>query len=69
MHQGQFDIMFPTDFHQAQELYRAVTGKFSQVVTQPQFLREWADVHETRTRNGENPLLNWYKNASVMVTI
>jgi hypothetical protein len=28
-----------------------------------------ADIEETQTRNGENPLLSWYKNASFMITV
>ncbi len=50
-------------------IYRALTGKLSRVLTHEDFLLRWADVEETRTMNSENPMLNWYKNASVMLTL
>jgi hypothetical protein len=69
VHQGYFDIMFPTDFRLTEALYRALTGKLTRVGTHEDFMRRWANLDETRTRSGENPLLNWYKNASVMFTL
>ena len=50
-------------------LYRGITGKLSRVMTHEDFLRRWAYVEETQTRNRENPMLTWYRNASVMVTL
>jgi len=52
-----------------EEIYRAVTGKLTRVVTHEEFMNRWAYVGETRTRNGESPLLSWYANASVMTTL
>ncbi len=69
VHQGYFDIMFPTDFAVVEALYRAITGKLSRVVTHEQFMHHWARVEDTETRSGENPLISWYKNASVMATV
>lgn len=67
--QGHFDIMFPTDFQTMEAMYRAMTGKLTRVVLQEEFLKRWAYTDETRTKNGENPLLDWYKNASMMMTL
>jgi hypothetical protein len=66
--QGYFDILFPTDFKVMSQIYRAVTGKLTRVMTQEEYLGRWADLTKTRCRSGENPLLGWYGNASVMVT-
>lgn len=52
-----------------EDVYRAITGKLTKVMTHEDFLTSWAFVEDTETRSGENPLLNWYKNASVMVTV
>lgn len=52
-----------------EDIYRAITHNFTGVYTQEAFLRQWAYVEDTRTRNGENPLLSWYANASVMTTL
>lgn len=32
-------------------------------------MKHWAYVEDTQTRSGENPLLTYYKNASIMVTV
>ncbi|KAI9687297.1 MAG: hypothetical protein M1822_002340 [Bathelium mastoideum] len=69
VHQGYFDILFPTDFNAMEQIYRAITGKLTRVLTHEEFVRRWAFVEDTQTRNGENPLLGWYKNASVMITV
>ncbi|KAM3510655.1 hypothetical protein MY11210_005690 [Beauveria gryllotalpidicola] len=69
VHQGYFDILFPTDFAITEAMYRAITGKLTRVMSHGDFLRRWAYVEDTQTRSGENPLLSHYKNASVMVTV
>lgn len=50
-------------------MYRAITGKLTRVITQENFLRHWAYLEDTQTMDGGNPMLNWYKNASMMITI
>lgn len=67
--QGYFDILFPTDFTVMEDVYRAITGKLTRVSMHEDFLRRWAYIEDTQTQSGENPLLNWYKNASVMITV
>lgn len=69
VHQGFFDILFPTDFAVNEAIYRAITGKLTRVMKHEDFFKRWAYVEDTQTRNGENPLLSWYKNASVMITV
>ncbi|KAF2739290.1 DUF185-domain-containing protein [Polyplosphaeria fusca] len=69
VHQGYFDILFPTDFGVVEPLYTAITGRFSRTYSHEDFMLGRADITETQTKNGENPLLGWYKNASVMITI
>lgn len=67
--QGYFDILFPTDFGVMEDIYRAITGRLTRVTTHEDFFRRWAYVEEAEMRSGENALLGWYKNASVMVTV
>ncbi|KND91383.1 NADH dehydrogenase [ubiquinone] complex I, assembly factor 7 [Tolypocladium ophioglossoides CBS 100239] len=69
VHQGYFDILFPTDFRITEAIYRAITGKLTRVTSHGDFMRRWAYVEDTQTRSGENPLLSHYKNASVMITV
>ena len=67
--QGYFDMLFPTNFAVMEDMYRAITGKLTRVLSHEDFLRRWAYVEDTETRSGENPLLSWYQNASVMTTV
>lgn len=67
-HQGYFDIMFATDFHLASDLYKKTTGKLAKVELHKQFLMQWADVDQTTTKKGENPMLDFYKNAAFMIS-
>ncbi|KAI9744563.1 MAG: hypothetical protein M1818_002092 [Claussenomyces sp. TS43310] len=69
VHQGYFDILFPTNFAAMESMYRALTGKLTRVSSHEEFLKRWAFVEETETKSGENPLLKWYQNASVMSTV
>lgn len=61
--QGYFDIMFPTDFKAINELYRQVTGKVSTTCSHAEFLTQWAEIGKTKTKSGENPMLELYSNA------
>lgn len=67
--QGYFDILFPTDFGVMEDIYRAITGRLTRVMTHEDFFRRWAYVEDTQMRSGENAMLSQYKNASVMVTV
>ena len=50
-------------------VYTAITGKFARSYLHKDFMEGRADLAETSTKNGDNPLLSWYKNASVMITL
>ena len=52
-----------------EDVYSAITGKLTQVSSHEGFLKRWAYVEDTETKNKENPMLNWYKNTSVMTTV
>lgn len=67
--QGYFDILFPTDFEVMDDMYKALTGKLTRVMKHEEFMSRWADLEETETRSGENPLLQWYKNVSMMSSV
>ena len=73
VHQGYFDIFFPTDFELMEDIYRMVTGKLTRVCSHGDFLGSWADLEATTLRSGENLLLGsgmggWYSNVGVMTT-
>lgn len=68
VNQGYFDIMFATDFNVASSLYKQVTGKMPRVELHRDFLEQWADVEATTTKTGENPMLDFYRNVSFMVS-
>lgn len=51
-----------------EDIYRAITGKLTRVSSHADFLERWAYVEDTETRNGENPMLGWYRNASMLTT-
>ena len=50
-------------------MYTAITGRFARTYLHEDFMAGRADIEETSTKNGDNPLLSWYKNASVMITV
>ena len=67
--QGYFDILFPTDFNVMEDMYRAITGRLTRVMTHEEFFKRWAYVEDMQMRSGENALLGWYQNQSVMLTV
>lgn len=68
VHQGFFDIMFPTNFELAKALYGLVTGKTAEVSTHREYLTRWADLGATTTKRGENPMVDFYTNAKFITT-
>ncbi|KAL2831783.1 amidase signature domain-containing protein [Aspergillus cavernicola] len=68
VHQGYFDIFFPTNFNTVEDIYRAVTGKLTQVMSHEDFVQRWAYIEDTATRSGENPYLTWFKEETKMTT-
>lgn len=52
-----------------EDIYQAITGKLTKVMSHEEFLKRWAYVEETKTMSGENPMLSWYQNASVMLGV
>ncbi|KAF2707765.1 DUF185-domain-containing protein [Pleomassaria siparia CBS 279.74] len=68
VHQGYFDILFPTDFDVAAKMYSNITNKHAIHMTHEDFMNGRADVLETQTKNGENPMVTWYQNASFLLT-
>ncbi|KAF8469657.1 S-adenosyl-L-methionine-dependent methyltransferase [Kalaharituber pfeilii] len=69
VHQGYFDILFPTDFALAEDLYRALTGKLTRVMAHAEFVKRWCYTEDIRTKSGESPLMTWYQNASFMSSV
>lgn len=64
--QGFFDIMFPTDFKLAQQLYAHVIGRPATIAQHGEFLKKWANLKESATITGENPMLSFYRNAAFL---
>lgn len=52
-----------------EDVYRAITGKLTRVLSHEDFMKSWSYVEDTQTRKGDNPLLSYYKNASVLTTV
>lgn len=63
--QGFFDIFFPTDFN----LLRDMHGRKGQVFPHGQFLERYPALNkQCNLKDGSNPMLGWYANASWLVT-
>ncbi|KAL1512408.1 hypothetical protein AB1Y20_005664 [Prymnesium parvum] len=65
---GECDVFFPTHFDSLERMCRAVGHKQVQSVTTTTFMAEFADLSETETRCGYNPLLEDFVNTSILVT-
>lgn len=56
-----------------ESIYRVQTQKLTRVLSHEEFLSRWADEddleYSTRTMNGDNIMLGWYRNASVLTTL
>ncbi|KAJ1771663.1 hypothetical protein LPJ74_002090 [Coemansia sp. RSA 1843] len=74
---GWFDIFFPTNFELLKQVYDHVcqsgsapgsSPAHSRVCTQREFAKENADLGMTRTRSGENPMLDFYENTKFLIS-
>ncbi|KAJ2905384.1 hypothetical protein GGI21_004174 [Coemansia aciculifera] len=71
---GWFDIFFPTDFELLRRIYDAKCRPLrtdtteSRVCTQREFALENAALAHTRTRSGENPMLDFYENNKFLLS-
>ena len=69
---GYFDIFFPTNFNVLSQLYQHLipTKSFNQfqVLSHKQFLLNYADHSQTRLKDGSNPMLDYYNNASFFLS-
>lgn len=68
VHQGFFDIFFPTNFKDLERTHDQIMSKSnankSRILSHRQFLQTYADIPQTTCKDGSNPMLSWYANAS-----
>ncbi|ETN44370.1 uncharacterized protein HMPREF1541_10550 [Cyphellophora europaea CBS 101466] len=70
VHQGYFDIFFPTDFGLMEDMYRLQTGKLTRVRDHSEWLKGWEDDEgATVVRSGEDVMGTFYGNQAVMTTM
>ena len=70
VHQGYFDIFFPTDFGLMEDMYRLQTGKLTRVKSHDEWLSGWEDDEGgTMVRSGEDVMRSFYQNQAVMTTL
>lgn len=72
---GYFDYLFPTDWKFLTALYdskrnftRAWSIRDVKCMSHQEFLKVWGNTEATRTRSGENPMLEWYGNMNFFLT-
>lgn len=68
---GTADIYFPTDFDILKQMYTQVCSRDPtdvRVMKQNAFLASHADIKQTRTRSGYNPLLRDFTNTSMLLS-
>ncbi|KAJ3322400.1 hypothetical protein HDV06_003137 [Boothiomyces sp. JEL0866] len=65
---GYFDIFFPTNFQLMSQIYQNLTGNSGIVMKHSEFLKSYGNLTETRTRSGDNPMLEYYENVSFLLS-
>jgi len=65
---GSCDIFFPTDFKLMQHMLARVCNQDAKVMKSKEFFEAYAKVSATRTASGYNPLLNDFKNTSILLS-
>ncbi|UZJ51304.1 hypothetical protein CBS101457_000624 [Exobasidium rhododendri] len=65
--QGFFDIFFPTNFKQLQYVHAKAMHQdlnSASILDHSTFLKRYAETEKTSCKDGSNPMLSWYANAS-----
>lgn len=70
--QGYFDIFFPTDFELLKDMYRSIVvvndEKKTNLFSHAGFLERYEELSKgCELKDGSNPMLTWYQNASWLV--
>lgn len=78
---GWFDIFFPTNFELMGDIYTLLNQQFNHapthspaitpsptILTHAKFIEQYGDLGATRTRNGENPMMQHYSNVKFFLT-
>ncbi|KAJ3262623.1 hypothetical protein HK103_000152 [Boothiomyces macroporosus] len=65
---GYFDIFFPTNFSLLNQIYQKLSGKRANVLKHGDFLKQYGNLAKTRTRSGDNPMVQYYENVSFFLT-
>ena len=65
---GYFDIFFPTDFDRLNALYKATNNKTLLVKSHGRFISIYGDLQKTKTKSGDNPMVQYYENVSFATT-
>jgi hypothetical protein len=71
--QGYFDIFFPTNFEELQGIYGMLCPSYfgtrrTHIVTHQYYMEKWGDMKATMTRNGENPMRDYYQNVKMLIS-
>ena len=60
-------IFFPTDFTRLAQVATHITSTAAHNVGCNTFMMQWADVEQTRTASGYNPLLEDFRNTQFLL--
>ena len=63
---GWFDIFFPTNFELLNQLYQHICGKSGRIHTHKEFIQAYGQADWTRTKSGENLMLEYYQNVKFL---
>jgi Putative S-adenosyl-L-methionine-dependent methyltransferase len=71
--QGYFDIFFPTDFEELRRMYEALCPSYfgrrqTKVLSHRRFVEKWGDLEGTSTKNGDNPMRDYYQNVKMLIS-
>ena len=67
LQRGLFDIFFPLNFPLLAKLYQNISGRESCLLKHRKFCEQYMNVKMTRTKSGYNPLLEDFRNVSLIL--
>jgi len=71
--QGYFDIFSPTNFEELRGLYELLCPSYfgtrrTRTLRHRTFVENWGELEQTSTRNGENPMRDYYENVKMLIS-